>query len=151
MVGCSLYRFYDAQDVLLYVGVTSVGPSRWIDHEDHRAWWIQVVRTTVQHFPSREEAFAAERAAIQSERPTHNRTYHPVRVHRTAVKRRHGTGGISLKPDGRWSVNCYVGGQRRQWSIRSEDAARLLVAAVEARTLPRVDRERAIRVLEELP
>lgn len=151
MRGCTLYRFYDVEGRLLYVGVTSVGPSRWSDHELHKVWWVRVVRTTVEHYPDRATALAAEQAAILAEQPIHNvvhvKPHHPVtRQH----KRSHGSGGMTLKSDGRWHVSIWIDGVRRQHSIRGELAARLLLLAYEARTLPRVDRERATRVLEEL-
>ena len=151
MRGCSLYRFYDVEGRLLYVGVTSVGPSRWSDHELHKAWWVHVVRTTVEHFPDRAEALAAERAAIEAEQPIHNIALtRPSRAKPRLHKRSHGTGGMTLKGDGRWAVNIWIDGKRRQYAIRGELAARLLLTALEARSLPRADRERAIRVLEEM-
>ena len=152
MVPTSLYRFYDAEDRLLYVGVTSVGPSRWSDHERNREWWAKVVRTVVEHFPDRATALDAEREAVVVEQPIYNTVHRvPPRPRAVAGKRKAGTGGINQMGDGRWRVHVREDGRHRQWSIRTEAAARLMLAAVEARYLPRADRERAIALLQEQP
>lgn len=58
-----MYRFFDLDDDLLYIGIAGN------DHAKEKAWWPQVTRSTMEHFPSREAALAAERAAITEERP----------------------------------------------------------------------------------
>lgn len=68
----TLYRFYDAHDVLLYVGITNNPTSRWAEHSRSKFEWQQAVRATLEHFPSREEAHKAEIAAIQAEKPRWN-------------------------------------------------------------------------------
>lgn len=67
-----VYRCYDADGVLLYVGCSS-NPTKRV--EDHRAnaWWgqrIATVRNTV--FPYNEYALDMEREAIWTERPICN-------------------------------------------------------------------------------
>lgn len=68
----ALYRFYDREDRLLYVGITGNLPSRQQQHEGSQPWWQEVARMTVEHFPTREDARAAEQAAIDAEAPLHN-------------------------------------------------------------------------------
>lgn len=68
----TLYRFFNADGVLLYVGITGVGGSRWGQHAAEKAWWCEVAHTTTEHFATREEAAAAELAAIKAELPRHN-------------------------------------------------------------------------------
>lgn len=68
----TLYRFFDADDRLLYVGITSRGPSRWSEHRANRPWWHAVVRSTMTHYPTRAAAVIAEMHAIQTEHPLHN-------------------------------------------------------------------------------
>ena len=68
----TLYRFYDADDDLLYVGITRHGANRWRQHEDVQSWWPEVARTTVEHFTDLAEARTAELRAIQGENPRYN-------------------------------------------------------------------------------
>jgi predicted GIY-YIG superfamily endonuclease len=68
----ALYRFYDAGDVLLYVGITAALPARLNRHNDDKPWWGTVSRITVEHFKDRANVLAAERTAIQAECPLHN-------------------------------------------------------------------------------
>jgi hypothetical protein len=68
----TLYRFFDAESVLLYIGITARGLARWHQHADDKPWWPQVASCTTEHFPSRAEAYAAEREAIRTERPRYN-------------------------------------------------------------------------------
>lgn len=68
----TLYRLYDGNDHLLYVG-TSVDPqNRWEQHAREKLWWSSVSRATVDWHPDRTSAMAAERAAIKAENPLHN-------------------------------------------------------------------------------
>jgi hypothetical protein len=67
-----LYRFYDGDGVLLYVGITSRHMRRWCEHAASKAWWPHVATTRVEHYPSRVDAEGAEREAIRAERPLHN-------------------------------------------------------------------------------
>jgi hypothetical protein len=68
----TLYRFYDASDTLLYVGISELGPGRWKAHRKEKPWWTDVAKATTCHYESRTDALDAERAAIQSEKPKHN-------------------------------------------------------------------------------
>ncbi len=68
----SVYRFYDKQDQLLYVGQTSHGYKRMQQHNKTQPWWREVARSEVEHHESREEALQAEAWAIHKEHPKHN-------------------------------------------------------------------------------
>ena len=67
-----LYRFFDDLDVLLYVGITVHLPTRLADHEEGKPWWPEVARMTAEPYPDRPAVLAAEKMAIQSERPKYN-------------------------------------------------------------------------------
>ncbi len=67
-----LYRFWDCDGVLLYVGLTADPGRRWQAHSKDKGWWSQVARVTVEHFPDRASVEAAERTAITTEKPCHN-------------------------------------------------------------------------------
>lgn len=66
-----VYRFYDEDEQLLYVGISMNLEGRLTKHHS-RGWWPEVVRCDVEWFEGREEAKAAERAAIAREHPIHN-------------------------------------------------------------------------------
>lgn len=68
----TLYRFYNSNDALLYVGISEKGPERWKAHRKDKPWWTDVARTTTEHYNTRTEALDAERAAIIAEHPRHN-------------------------------------------------------------------------------
>jgi len=69
----ALYRHYDARDVLLYVGISRDPDARWKAHRGNREPWVSLAKhRTDEWHPSREEALAAEEAAIRTERPLFN-------------------------------------------------------------------------------
>jgi predicted GIY-YIG superfamily endonuclease len=67
-----LYRYFDADDNLLYVGITNSPLSRMSQHFRDKGWFAKAARTTYEHFASRPELEAAEVKAIQSEKPKYN-------------------------------------------------------------------------------
>jgi predicted GIY-YIG superfamily endonuclease len=68
----ALYRFFAADDRLLYVGITDRLGERWSTHMREKPWWSKVRRQTTEWCDSREAAATAEIAAIKDERPLHN-------------------------------------------------------------------------------
>lgn len=69
---CYLYRFFDAEDRLLYVGITRDVGSRFGAHRRQAGWWSEAVRCDYRALPDRPAAEAAEALAIATERPLHN-------------------------------------------------------------------------------
>lgn len=67
-----LYWFYDAEGLLLYVGITNTGVRRMEQHGADKEWWPQVATINVNHFRTRDEAEAAEVEAIRAHLPVHN-------------------------------------------------------------------------------
>jgi hypothetical protein len=73
--GCQLYRCYAEDGCLLYVGISYDAMHRL--HGGHRlsgSWFRELATVRVEHFPTREEAVAAEKAAIGREAPLYNVT-----------------------------------------------------------------------------
>jgi len=68
----ALYRLYDADGVLLYVGVTGNLKGRLATHAESKPWWPKVKRKTVEWHETRRSADRAEVQAIRSENPVHN-------------------------------------------------------------------------------
>jgi predicted GIY-YIG superfamily endonuclease len=67
-----LYRFYDATDRLLYIGLTENPHARFKNHRFTKQWWEDVVSIQLEKFQSRDAVVAAERKAIERELPVHN-------------------------------------------------------------------------------
>lgn len=69
---CELYRHFDAEGRLLYVGITSSTFRRMRQHKHNSSWYEQVTRIEIERFPSREAARQAEMVAIDKEKPLFN-------------------------------------------------------------------------------
>ena len=67
-----LYRHFDKENKLLYIGISLSTFARLSQHKDHSEWFKQINRVSIEHFENREEAMAAERKAIKSENPMFN-------------------------------------------------------------------------------
>jgi hypothetical protein len=68
----AVYRFFDADGRLLYVGMTNNLRSRWTAHAAEKPWWPEVASQSATWFGTRTEAAAAESAALKTENPVHN-------------------------------------------------------------------------------
>lgn len=74
-----LYRHFDADGVLLYVGISSDAVKRYSAHSD-KPWRKDVVKMTIERHSSREQLRHAERIAVFWEKPKHNKQ--TPRVHK---------------------------------------------------------------------
>jgi hypothetical protein len=70
----ALYRLFDADDVLLYIGIAFNTSRRWMQHKATKIWWPEVARKDVCWYDTRREAEAAEQVAIAEEKPKYNVT-----------------------------------------------------------------------------
>ena len=68
----SLYRHFDSEGRLLYVGISYNALARLSQHENDKPWADDICSVTIQHFESRNLAIEAECAAIKKEKPLHN-------------------------------------------------------------------------------
>lgn len=71
----ALYRLRDAESRLLYAGISSKPPRRWVQHAADKKWWPEVAAISVEWFDSRTEALAIEAHVIRLEQPVHNVTH----------------------------------------------------------------------------
>lgn len=69
---CCVYRLFDADGALLYVGISNHFEYRMRSHSKTKFWWPNVDSIDVQWFGSRADAEAEESRAIWLERPAHN-------------------------------------------------------------------------------
>lgn len=80
-VPTSVYRYYDAADILLYVGVTSRGTARNREHWSTKRWWQYVSHQEIDHFDSRDNALERERELIAAFSPPFNKQHNPAHKH----------------------------------------------------------------------
>lgn len=86
----AVYRFFDADGGLIYVGITGQLMTRWRWHEKHADWWPEQARVEVIWHESRATAEAEETSAIRTEGPARNvqkRGKTPIRSFRVATER----------------------------------------------------------------
>ena len=81
-----MYRLYNAEGDLLYLGISYSALARIAQHSKSQAWWAAVVRIEVESFTmvSRRTMETAEREAIIREQPLYNK--HHAGSHRPASR-----------------------------------------------------------------
>lgn len=66
-----LYRHFDSDGQLLYVGISINALNRYKEHASTE-WFPEVAKITVERYPNRKDAISAEVAAIKAEKPRFN-------------------------------------------------------------------------------
>jgi hypothetical protein len=85
----ALYRYFDGDGKLLYVGISLSPIYRQSQHRDAAPWYERIAMMRAEWLDSRKEALIAERAAIQSERPEFNICHNrPVDISRAEMDER---------------------------------------------------------------
>lgn len=69
----AVYRLFDADGTLLYVGISCKPDTRLSQHRGHQQWWQQVATWTFEWLPDRLAALKCEAVAIRAEGPLYNR------------------------------------------------------------------------------
>lgn len=67
-----LYRYFDADGVLLYVGISVSALVRLRRHKREAAWFDKAATIKIERFRNRWNAAVAEYLAIKNEKPLHN-------------------------------------------------------------------------------
>ena len=67
-----LYRQFDAQGVLLYIGISGAFADRLRAHRGHAPWFTEIKTITLEHYPTHGQAAIAELNAIRTEQPRYN-------------------------------------------------------------------------------
>ena len=76
----TLYRYFDGEGQLLYVGVTGNNTKRQSQHRRNSFWFGEVASATFEYFDTREEALEAETTAIRREKPKYNIAKHGMTI-----------------------------------------------------------------------
>lgn len=69
---CSVYRYFDIDQRLLYVGVARDPIHRYRQHRSKAEWISQATACVIEWHPNRDTALDVEQHAIQTESPLHN-------------------------------------------------------------------------------
>lgn len=75
MTRCALYRHFDADGGLLYVGMSTNPTHRMSNHRTTAHWAERIARMDVEWYDTRPLATEAERIAITNELPMFNRMH----------------------------------------------------------------------------
>lgn len=70
-----LYRHYDKDGTLLYVGISLSTVARLGQHKTYSRWFEKIDTIKIERYTSRKAALAAEKRAIKSERPKYNKAH----------------------------------------------------------------------------
>lgn len=71
----SVYRLYNKDGLLLYVGITGRKLERMYQHAMSKPWWGDVVEIHVNHLPTRDLALKREEMLIKGFHPVHNKQH----------------------------------------------------------------------------
>jgi predicted GIY-YIG superfamily endonuclease len=113
----ALYRFFDSEERLLYVGVAFDPEARWKEHAKSKPWWHDVTRKVIEWRPTRTDALIAEAEVIRAGRPLYN--VKDSNVSRSAGPRPHAA--VRVKPRG-WKDRV-VRVSNEDWSAYEEACA----------------------------
>jgi predicted GIY-YIG superfamily endonuclease len=78
-MGVKLYRHFNSDGVLLYVGISINAVLRLSQHRQMSHWYDEIANITLESFETRAEALKAETHAIQNEKPKYN-------IQKTAIR-----------------------------------------------------------------
>jgi len=76
----SLYRYFNNAGELLYVGISINAVYRLGQHKETAPWFEFIDRIEIEKFESFKLALAAEKIAIQAEKPLHNIAHQGMEV-----------------------------------------------------------------------
>jgi hypothetical protein len=71
-MSCQLYRYYDADGFLLYVGISHSAVHRAARHKKEAHWYPMATTMIIENCKDRDDATRKEAAAISREKPLHN-------------------------------------------------------------------------------
>ena len=70
-----LYRYFDSNDTLLYVGISYSAVARAAQHKSNSHWYARVARIEISRARTRDDLIKAEVLAIKLESPKFNKTH----------------------------------------------------------------------------
>lgn len=71
----ALYRHWDEEGNLLYIGISLSAVARLSEHMANSSWAPDITKVTVEYYGNRRAALEAEQRAIETEAPAYNVVY----------------------------------------------------------------------------
>lgn len=68
-----LYRHFDRDDILLYVGISLSAVTRLSQHKNQSPWYDYISKITIENHLTKQDARTAEKKAIIKENPLYNK------------------------------------------------------------------------------
>jgi hypothetical protein len=127
-VPTSVYRYLDADGVLIYVGITNRGVQRQAEHVAHSKWWRFVCTQDVEHYDDRPTAERRERLLIEKHQPPFNVTHNAEHKRRLTAYLKHT--GTAIEPCGH-CYGCLLAASPDPEDAQSEDAICRLLRPLE--------------------
>lgn len=81
MTTTTLYRHFDSNNNLLYIGISLSALNRLGQHKDNSHWFNSISNVTIEKFNTREEALIAEKDSILLEKPLYNKVYNTIKTY----------------------------------------------------------------------
>jgi predicted GIY-YIG superfamily endonuclease len=94
-----LYRYYNLNRELLYVGISLNAMQRLMQHRDSKSWFDEISFISIQQCDSRKEALKLEKQAIEQEKPIHNRQHNHALPHQRGQKQDDNLISTSIKAE----------------------------------------------------
>jgi predicted GIY-YIG superfamily endonuclease len=99
----TLYRIFNADGELLYVGATVNPSQRFQVHGGTKPWWEESASMTMQHLETWEELVEAEIQAIKTESPKYNTVHSKQHISTRKPRVKRGSGSFYRRSsDGLW-------------------------------------------------
>lgn len=129
-----LYRIFDADGALLYVGATTNPALRLDDHSRSQPWWPEVATITLQHCFDWDEMNTEEIRAIREENPKYNDLHSSTAARKLRRPRREtGSGALFQRSsDGLWVGRVVIGGRTKQVTSKDRAVAERKLAELQA-------------------
>lgn len=131
----ALYRLFNENGRLLYVGITNNPSVRFVHHKMEKTWWTDVARREIEWFASRDDALKAEVRAIHQESPLWNVSKSLTRKQakrtswRTRMRPARKEGAT---PDSNLVMLTFVAGRWREEMARRDALREEVAAAIRA-------------------
>jgi hypothetical protein len=97
-----LYRHFDTQGRLLYVGISLSTVARLTQHRSSSGWFNKIARVEIEKHPSRRAALEAEKAAILNELPVCNVLLNEAAARKVLHAKKHLANHVSVNERVRW-------------------------------------------------
>lgn len=83
----ALYRCYDNENNLLYIGISLSAINRLSQHKSHSKWFDAIAKVDVEWFQDRDSAILAEMEAVRIEQPKFNVFLKHRKAHKQRTKK----------------------------------------------------------------